>query len=80
MTTNIYLPNLSTPDYDMEKGTLVNWLKKEGEIVKKGEPLFTVMSAKAIMEIEAPASGKFTKILVPEGAEVPPGTKLGEIE
>lgn len=80
MATDIMMPNLSTPDYYMEEGTLVSWLKKEGEIVKKGDPLFKVMSAKAVMEMQAPASGKFTKILVPEGAEVPPGTKLGEIE
>lgn len=80
MATDIMMPNLSTPDYYMEMGTLVTWLKKEGEIVKKGDPLFEVMSAKAVMEMQAPASGKFTKILVPEGADVPPGTKLGEIE
>ena len=80
MATDIMMPDLSTPDYYMETGTLVNWLKKEGEIVKKGDPLFKMMSAKALMEIAAPASGTFTKILVPEGAEVPPGTKLGEIE
>jgi len=58
----------------------VNWLKREGDFVNKGEPLFKIMSAKAVMEIEAIASGKLVKILIPEGAEVPPATKLGIIE
>jgi pyruvate dehydrogenase E2 component (dihydrolipoamide acetyltransferase) len=79
MVTDIMMPDLSTLDYIMETGTLVNWLKKEGENVKKGEPLFKIMSAKAVMEIDAPESGKLSKIVVAEGAEVPPGTKLGEI-
>lgn len=80
MTTEIMMPDLSTLDYIMEKATLVEWFKKEGEIVNKGEPLFKIMSEKAVMEIESPASGKLKHILVSAGAEVPPATKLGLIE
>jgi len=80
MTTDVMMPDLSTLDYIMEKAILMEWFKKEGESVKKGEPLFKIMSEKAVMEIEAPASGILKSILVREGAEAPPATKLASIE
>lgn len=40
-----------------ETGTLLQWLKKEGEWVNEGEPLFEVMTDKVNMQVEAPASG-----------------------
>jgi pyruvate dehydrogenase E2 component (dihydrolipoamide acetyltransferase) len=55
----------------MEYGTVVEWLKKEGEPVQKGEPLVTIMSDKANLEIESDFSGVLKKILVrPEDGEV----------
>jgi len=58
-------------DMVMETGTLVEWLKKEGEYVKKGEPLFIIMTDKANMEIQAPASGILTGIRAKPNQVVP---------
>jgi len=55
----------------MEEGTIVRWLKAEGEEVKKGEPLLEVQTDKVTMEVEAPATGILGKILIPEGETVP---------
>ncbi len=54
MKTEVIMPKV---DMDQENGTLVEWLKKEGDTVKKGEPLFVILTAKATIEIEAPDSG-----------------------
>jgi len=55
----------------MEEGTIVRWLKAEGEEIEKGEPLFEVQTDKVTMEVEAPASGTLAKILVSDGETVP---------
>ncbi|MDO8682652.1 MAG: dihydrolipoamide acetyltransferase family protein [Armatimonadota bacterium] len=55
----------------MEEGTITRWLKKEGDAVVKGEPILEVMTDKANMEVEAPASGVLRKILALEEAVVP---------
>lgn len=47
----------------MEEGTIVDWLKQEGEPVRKGEPLVVIMSDKANIEIESDYSGVVRKIL-----------------
>ncbi|MGQ9500785.1 MAG: dihydrolipoamide acetyltransferase family protein [Anaerolineae bacterium] len=54
MATEIIMPKV---DMVMDTGTFVEWLKKEGEHVEKGEPLFVVLTDKANIEIESPASG-----------------------
>jgi pyruvate dehydrogenase E2 component (dihydrolipoamide acetyltransferase) len=54
MPTEVIMPALGMAQ---EKGTLVKWLKAEGEAVTKGEPLMEVETDKATVEIEAPASG-----------------------
>jgi len=63
----------------MKEGTVIEWFKKEGDLVKKGEPLVEVLSEKATYEVEAPASGVLRKILVPEGTDVPVAGVLGVI-
>ena len=50
---------------------LVEWLKKENEPITKGEPLFAIETAKAVVEIEAEESGILRKILVEQGESVP---------
>lgn len=55
----------------MEEGTITKWLKSEGESVEKGEPLLEVMTDKANMEVESPASGILRKIVAQEGVNVP---------
>ena len=54
MATEIIMPKV---DMVMDTGTFVEWLKEEGATVQKGEPLFVVLTDKANIEIEAPASG-----------------------
>jgi len=53
----------------MTEATLVDWLKADGDPVKKGEPLFVLESEKSTLEIEAPASGVL-RILVPASETV----------
>ena len=48
----------------MEEGSIVEWLKNEGDTVKQGEPLVTIMSDKANIEIESDFSGVLKKILL----------------
>jgi pyruvate/2-oxoglutarate dehydrogenase complex dihydrolipoamide acyltransferase (E2) component len=50
----------------MEEGSIVEWLKKEGDTVKAGEPLVIIMSDKANLEIESDYSGVLKKILITE--------------
>jgi pyruvate dehydrogenase E2 component (dihydrolipoamide acetyltransferase) len=56
----------------MESGTIVRWLKSEGDAVEKGEPLYEVDTDKATQEVEAEASGVLLEIAV-ESGEVPVG-------
>jgi len=55
----------------MEEGTILRWLKAEGETVRKGEPLLEVETDKASMEVEAEADGVLLKILAPPNTTVP---------
>ncbi|MFQ3610636.1 MAG: dihydrolipoamide acetyltransferase family protein [Fimbriimonadales bacterium] len=63
----------------MEEGTLVRWLKAEGESVKEGEPIAEIATDKATIEIEAPGSGVLKGIRVQEGQIVPISTPLAYI-
>ena len=56
---------------EMQEGTIIKWLKKEGESVEKGEPLAEIETAKLETELESSASGMVARILVPEGDTVP---------
>ena len=57
--------------WTMTEGKIVQWLKKEGEEVRSGDPLLVIESEKTQIEVEAEASGVLRKILAPEGASVP---------
>ncbi|ADL08183.1 dihydrolipoamide acetyltransferase family protein [Thermosediminibacter oceani] len=63
----------------MTEGTIVKWLKKEGEEVKQGEPLLEIQTDKVNLEEEAPASGILRKILAPEGSVVAVGQEIAII-
>src|SRR5712691_1801474 len=62
----------------MESGTIVKWLKSEGEHVEKGEPLYELDTDKVTQEVEADASGVLLKIAVSEG-EVEVGRTIAVI-
>lgn len=65
MAIKVVMPQLGITTLE---GTIVRWLKKEGDTVKQGEPLFEVMTDKVTTTVEAPGDGILRKILVPEGA------------
>src|SRR3982074_2930785 len=73
---SVQMPRLSD---SMETGKIGRWIKKEGEEVKKGEPLVEIESDKANIEVEAYASGKLSKIVVPEGESAPIGAVIAQI-
>jgi pyruvate dehydrogenase E2 component (dihydrolipoamide acetyltransferase) len=62
----------------MESGTIIKWLKSEGDAVKKGEPLYELDTDKVTQEVEAPFAGVLLKIAVNEG-EAPVGAVVAFI-
>jgi pyruvate dehydrogenase E2 component (dihydrolipoamide acetyltransferase) len=75
MANEVKLPRLGQ---GMESGTIVKWLKSEGDRVEKGEPLYELDTDKVTQEVEAEASGVLLKIAVQEG-EVPVGETIAVI-
>jgi pyruvate dehydrogenase E2 component (dihydrolipoamide acetyltransferase) len=75
MATEVKLPRLGQ---GMESGTIVRWLKTEGDAVSKGEPLYELDTDKVTQEVEAESDGVLLKIVVPDG-EVDVGTTVGII-
>src|SRR6476659_8674450 len=67
MATDVSLPRLGQ---GMEAGTIVRWLKSEGDKVEKGEPLYELDTDKVTQEVEADAGGVLLKILAGEGEVV----------
>ena len=68
MAEVITMPKLG---FDMAEGTLVNWVKSEGDQVEKGELLAEIETDKATVEVESMYSGTIRKLLVSKGAIVP---------
>jgi len=76
MASRVIMPKLTD---SMEEGVVVKWRKAEGEHVESGDVLAEIETDKAVMDLEAFASGTLRKILVPEGTTVPSGTLIGVI-
>ena len=76
MATMVIMPQ---GGQDLEKGRVVQWLKNEGEPVKKGEIICVVETEKAAFDIEAPVNGFLRKIVVHEGFETPILSTIGII-
>jgi pyruvate dehydrogenase E2 component (dihydrolipoamide acetyltransferase) len=76
MSSNVTLPRLGQ---GMETGTIVRWLKSEGESVEKGDPLYELDTEKVTQEVEAEASGVLLKILAGEGEEIEVGKAIAVI-
>ena len=75
MANEVKLPRLGQ---GMESGTIVKWLKSEGDAVSKGEPLYELDTDKVTQEVEADSDGVLLKIVVADG-EVDVGTTVGII-
>jgi pyruvate dehydrogenase E2 component (dihydrolipoamide acetyltransferase) len=76
MSSQVTLPRLGQ---GMESGTIVRWLKSEGDRVEKGEPLYELDTEKVTQEVEADASGVLLRILAEEGAEIEVGKAVAVI-
>jgi pyruvate dehydrogenase E2 component (dihydrolipoamide acetyltransferase) len=76
MPTEIVMPALGMAQ---ESITLVRWLRAEGETVAKGDPLMEVETDKAVVEIEAPASGTLSNVTAAPGDRVPVGNTIAMI-
>lgn len=76
MVTDILMPRLSLT---MTEGTVLKWLKVEGEQVEKGDPIVLVFGEKTEYEVEAPTSGVLLKRLAKKDEEVPVRAILGFI-
>ncbi|MBS1719349.1 MAG: 2-oxo acid dehydrogenase subunit E2 [Armatimonadetes bacterium] len=74
--TEVIMPKMGD---GMEEGTLLEWLKKDGDTVKSGEVIGTIQTDKATLELESPGSGKLAGILVQAGANVPVGKPMAAI-
>jgi pyruvate dehydrogenase E2 component (dihydrolipoamide acetyltransferase) len=76
MATDVIMPALGVAQ---QTGTLLKWLKSEGQSVSKGEPLMEVETDKATVEIEAAASGVLANITANPGDAVPVGRRIALI-
>ena len=76
MANRVVMPKLTDT---MEEGVLLKWYKHEGDKVESGDPIAEVETDKAVMDLEAFASGTLKKILVPEGYIVPSGDLIALI-
>jgi pyruvate dehydrogenase E2 component (dihydrolipoamide acetyltransferase) len=76
MANQVTLPRLGQ---GMESGTIVRWLKSEGDKVEKGEPLYELDTEKVTQEVEADAGGVLLKILASEGDEIEVGKPIAVI-
>lgn len=77
MSTKLILPKWGM---GIEEGTVSRWLKAVGERVQQGEPIVEIETAKAIQEVESPASGVLTRILLAEGESAPVNSEIAEID
>ena len=76
MADTVTMPKLG---FDMAEGTLVRWVKTEGEEVNKGEVLAEIETDKATVEVESSFSGVVARHLVSQGDVVPVGTPIAVI-
>ncbi len=77
MAVEVTLPKFGLT---MQDANIARWLKQEGDSINAGEALLEIETEKITCEVESPASGKISKILVAEGTTVPVLTVLALIE
>lgn len=73
MATELTMPQMG---YDMQEGTILKWLKGEGDSVENGEPIAEIETDKAVVEFESYAAGVVRQILVSAGNTVPVGEPI----
>ncbi|WP_449254585.1 dihydrolipoamide acetyltransferase family protein [Bosea sp. (in: a-proteobacteria)] len=76
MPIEVILPKV---DMDMETGTIETWHVKEGDQVRQGDTIFEIGTNKAVMEVEAPATGAIRNIKAETGVPIAVGTPVAWI-
>ena len=76
MSVEIIMPKAGM---SMEEGTIIKWLKEEGEAIKEGEPIVEILTDKVNMEVEAESSGYLLKKVRFENEVLPVFTVIGYI-
>ena len=66
--------------YEVERGTIASWRAQPGDRVAKGDRIAVVEMDKGTVDLEAPADGRITDLLVGEGTEVPIGQVIAYLE
>ena len=74
MPTSVVMPAL---ELAQETGRVVAWRKREGEAVRKGEPLLDIETDKAVVEVEAPGDGTLAGVTANVGDDVAVGKIIG---
>ena len=76
MATTVIMPKV---DMDQETGTVVEWLKQDGDLVKKGELILVIETDKVAIDVESPASGILRGIQAGPEEVIPIGTTIAYI-
>src|SRR5947207_2773522 len=76
MPADVIMPALGMAQ---DTGKVLRWLRQDGDMVARGEPLLEVETDKVTVEIESPADGTLSGLRAPEGAEVPVGTVIAAV-
>lgn len=77
MSTTLKMPKWAM---GIEEGTVVQWLKSEGDSITQGDVLVEIETAKAVQEVEAPVDGVLSKILLAAGESAEVRSDLAVIE
>ncbi len=75
MKESVYMPRMGQT---MTEGTIDKWLKKDGDLVSKGEEVVEITTDKVTTILESPKAG-ILQILIDESTTVPVGEIIGEI-
>ena len=74
--TEVIMPKMGD---GMEEGTLIEWLKNDGDTVKTGDVIGNIQTDKATLELESPGKGTITGFLIKAGDTVPVGQPIAAI-
>ncbi len=77
MATPVTMPQLGET---VVEGTIVKWLKSEGDTIERDEPLFEISTDKVDTEVPSPVGGTIKEIKIKEGETVEVGTELAVID
>ena len=77
MATDVFMPKFGMT---MQEGEVVKWVKKEGDVVNKGDVIAEIMSEKITNNLEAQVSGTIETIIIKEGESAKIGSVIAKIK